>query len=65
MWLIVYIAFLLWLIGSTVLAVCMGTAMSRSSVEEDAAELRRLLGKTRNEPRASELRRVASLEDGH
>jgi len=49
MWLTVYIAFLLWLVVSTVLAVCMGTAISRSSLEDEAAELRRLFGKAARE----------------
>lgn len=50
MWLVVYIAFLLWLVVSTVLAVCMGTVISRSSLEDEAAEMRRRIGKPRREP---------------
>ncbi|WP_170945765.1 hypothetical protein [Rhodococcus sp. 14-2483-1-2] len=45
MWLIVYIAFLLWLVVSTMLAVSVGTAISRSSPEGEAAEMPRRSGK--------------------
>lgn len=41
MWLIVYVAFLVWVVVAAVLAVCLGTAISRSTLEEEAAELRR------------------------
>lgn len=50
MWLIVYIAFLLRLVVSTMLAVCVGTVISRSSPEDEAAEMRRHIGKPPREP---------------
>lgn len=50
MWLIIYIAFLLWLVVSTMLAVCMGTVISRSSLEDEAAEIRRHVRKSQAEP---------------
>ncbi|WP_141215904.1 hypothetical protein [Rhodococcus sp. WWJCD1] len=60
MWLIVYIAFLLWLVASTVLAVRMGTAISRSSLEDEAAELRRLFGRAAREPHNTDIPETAA-----
>ncbi|KZE98234.1 MULTISPECIES: hypothetical protein [unclassified Rhodococcus (in: high G+C Gram-positive bacteria)] len=60
MWVIIYVAFLGWLVLSTLLAVCMGTVISRATLEDEAAELRQ---RSRTVPRRREREDVAARAD--